>query len=143
MTQEIITEFLYSNETTLPFLLIVFATAFILGAIHALGPGHGKSLMAAYLIGSRGRIRDTLVLALTLTISHVFSVVILGIAIIVVFSLGLSCVLITLGIIMLKASHLIKGRLGGNKIRLLPVAGSIIIFGVGIYIIIRAYLAFS
>ena len=35
-----------------------FAVAFLAGAAHALGPGHGKSLAAAYLIGAGGRVRD-------------------------------------------------------------------------------------
>ena len=59
-------------------IVLVLIVAFILGAIHALGPGHGKSLMAAYLIGSRGRIRDAITLALTLTISHVSTVLLVG-----------------------------------------------------------------
>ncbi|OLT25454.1 hypothetical protein BJF79_12855 [Actinomadura sp. CNU-125] len=32
--------------------------AFVAGALHAVGPGHGKSLAAAYLIGTDGRVRD-------------------------------------------------------------------------------------
>ena len=39
-----------------------FALALLAGAAHAVGPGHGKSLAAAYLIGSRGRVRDAVVM---------------------------------------------------------------------------------
>ncbi len=49
-----------------------------LGAAHALSPGHGKTLVAAYLVGSRGRVRHALALGLLVTFTHVFSVVILG-----------------------------------------------------------------
>jgi nickel/cobalt transporter (NicO) family protein len=37
---------------------LAFVLAFAAGAGHAVAPGHGKSLAAAYLAGSRGRIRD-------------------------------------------------------------------------------------
>ncbi len=50
----------------------------MLGAIHALGPGHGKSLMAAYLVGVRGKVKDAIILALSITFSHVFSVIVIG-----------------------------------------------------------------
>jgi nickel/cobalt exporter len=48
------------------------------GAAHALGPGHGKTIVAAYLVGSRGTLRHALVLALTVTLTHTASVVALG-----------------------------------------------------------------
>jgi len=243
MNQDIIKEVLYYQQLSLPVLLLVLAVAFILGAIHALGPGHGKSLMAAYLIGSTGRIRDAVVLALTITISHVFSVIIigllafwimdffwpekiskwlglfsgvaifviglwlfitryrvlkqkakkkftlenvhkhanhhhhpypselsiwsnialgfssgiipcpkaivilllaisvqkitLGIAIILVFSLGISLVLVTLGIIMVKAAYLLKGRFEDRRVRILPLIGAVVIIGLGIFLTIR------
>ena len=78
MNQDILKEVLYYEQLSLSTLFLVHAVAFVLGAIHSLGPGHGKSLMAAYLIGSKGRIRDALILSLTLTLSHVFSVILIG-----------------------------------------------------------------
>ena len=48
------------------------------GAAHALGPGHGKTLVAAYLVGSRGTAGHALLLGLTVTITHTSSVVALG-----------------------------------------------------------------
>lgn len=51
-----------------------YATAFVLGALHAFEPAHGKSVMAAYLIGQRRRVKDAVLLALTITITHTFSV---------------------------------------------------------------------
>ena len=40
-----------------PFMLVALLLAFGFGALHALGPGHGKTLMAAYLVGAGGRAR--------------------------------------------------------------------------------------
>ena len=56
------------------------------GAAHALGPGHGKTLVAAYLVGSRGRVRDALVLGGVATFAHTFSIFIIGAALIWIFS---------------------------------------------------------
>lgn len=78
MTQEFIKNALYAEQISLPIFFLILGIAFMLGAIHALAPGHGKSLMAAYLVGSAGRLRDAFLLALTITISHVFSVIVIG-----------------------------------------------------------------
>ena len=48
--------------------------AFIFGAGHALSPGHGKTLVAAYLVGSRGTVRHAVFLGLVVTLSHVSGV---------------------------------------------------------------------
>ncbi len=48
------------------------------GAIHALSPGHGKTIVAAYLIGSKGTARHALLLGLTVTATHTSSVYALG-----------------------------------------------------------------
>lgn len=53
-------------------------TAYGLGAAHALEPGHGKTLVAAYLAGSSGKIRDAILLGILVTIFHTLSVFILG-----------------------------------------------------------------
>ncbi|MDR3629834.1 MAG: sulfite exporter TauE/SafE family protein [Desulfocapsaceae bacterium] len=58
--------------------LMGFATALILGAFHALGPGHGKAMVAAYLVGAQGRIADAVKLGVIVTLTHVFSVLVLG-----------------------------------------------------------------
>lgn len=52
--------------------------AFGWGAGHALSPGHGKTLVGAYLIGSRGTIGNALVLGLTVTLAHTFTVFVAG-----------------------------------------------------------------
>jgi nickel/cobalt exporter len=53
--------------------------AFFLGAAHALTPGHGKTVVAAYLVGSRGRIADAIYLGAAVTATHTASVFVLGI----------------------------------------------------------------
>jgi ABC-type nickel/cobalt efflux system permease component RcnA len=55
------------------------AIAFGLGAAHALSPGHGKTIVAAYLVGARGTARHALFLGLTTTITHTAGVFALGI----------------------------------------------------------------
>lgn len=55
-------------------------TALFLGAVHALSPGHGKTLVGAYLIGSRGTPRHAVFLGLTVTVTHTLGVFILGLA---------------------------------------------------------------
>ena len=52
--------------------------AFFWGAAHALTPGHGKAVVAAYLIGARGRARHAGILGLTVTLTHTAGVFVLG-----------------------------------------------------------------
>jgi ABC-type nickel/cobalt efflux system permease component RcnA len=54
------------------------AGAFFLGAFHAMEPGHGKSIVAAYLIGTRGTTMEALLLGLTTAFTHLTSVVIIA-----------------------------------------------------------------
>jgi len=51
-----------------------------LGALHALEPGHGKTLVAAYLVGSRGTTWHAAMLGLIVTASHTAGVYLLGAA---------------------------------------------------------------
>ncbi|MCC6587785.1 MAG: sulfite exporter TauE/SafE family protein [Bryobacterales bacterium] len=60
------------------FILSALAVAFFLGAAHALTPGHGKTIVAAYLVGSRGRLIDAFYLGGVVTLTHTFSVFVLG-----------------------------------------------------------------
>ena len=57
--------------------LIMLVSAFCLGAVHALEPGHGKTVVAAYLVGSRGRAWDAIILGAVVTLTHTMSVLIL------------------------------------------------------------------
>ncbi len=56
---------------------LLFAAA--LGAFHALSPGHGKTIVGAYLVGSRGTVKHAAFLGLTVTITHTLGVFALGI----------------------------------------------------------------
>jgi nickel/cobalt transporter (NicO) family protein len=59
--------------------VLLFAlSAFVLGALHALEPGHGKTVVAAYLVGSKGRVRDAVLLGGVVTFTHTFSIILLG-----------------------------------------------------------------
>ena len=52
--------------------------ALAVGAVHALAPGHGKAIAAAYLVGGRGRVRDALILGAAVAGMHLVSVVALA-----------------------------------------------------------------
>jgi nickel/cobalt transporter (NicO) family protein len=52
--------------------------AFGLGAIHALSPGHGKTIVAAYLVGARGTAKHAAFLGAMVTFTHTISVFFLG-----------------------------------------------------------------
>ncbi len=56
----------------------LLALALGFGAVHAVGPGHGKTIMAAYLVSSRGRPRDAVLLGGVVSIMHTASVLVLG-----------------------------------------------------------------
>jgi nickel/cobalt exporter len=59
-------------------MLAGMAVAFGLGAIHALSPGHGKTIVAAYLVGSRGTAKHAAFLGGMVTFTHTISVFFLG-----------------------------------------------------------------
>jgi nickel/cobalt exporter len=59
-------------------LLFLLLAAFGWGALHALSPGHGKTMVAAYLVGARGTARHAFALGATVTISHTIGVFALG-----------------------------------------------------------------
>ena len=59
-------------------LLTAALAAFVLGAAHALTPGHGKTIVGAYLVGSRGTAWHALFLGLTTTVTHTLGVFLLG-----------------------------------------------------------------
>src|SRR3712207_9133421 len=50
----------------------------MLGGLHALTPGHGKTLLASYLVGSRGTVRHAVFLGGTVTFAHTASVIATG-----------------------------------------------------------------
>ena len=63
---------------TLPVVALALLAAMALGAAHAVSPGHGKTIMAAYLVGTKGTAMHALFLGLTVTVSHTLGVLGLG-----------------------------------------------------------------
>ncbi len=59
-------------------LVLLLLAAFGWGAVHALSPGHGKGMVAAYLVGTRGRARDAIALGGIVTVTHTIGVFALG-----------------------------------------------------------------
>jgi nickel/cobalt transporter (NicO) family protein len=68
------------SQHDIPFnvMLIGIAVAFAFGALHAKSPGHGKTMVAAYLVGSRGTMKQAAFLGGMVTLTHTISVFILG-----------------------------------------------------------------
>jgi nickel/cobalt exporter len=69
---------LQTSDLTPPIVIVSLLTAMALGAAHALTPGHGKTVMAAYLVGTRGTARHAVTLGLTVTIAHTVGVLLLA-----------------------------------------------------------------
>ncbi len=59
-------------------LVLLLLASFAWGAVHALSPGHGKAMVAAYLVGSRGSARHAVALGATVTVTHTVGVFLLG-----------------------------------------------------------------
>jgi ABC-type nickel/cobalt efflux system permease component RcnA len=65
-----------------PFVLLAaLVTAAAIGAGHALTPGHGKTLMAAYLVGSRGTALHAVGLGLSVAVSHTLGILVLAVVV--------------------------------------------------------------
>ena len=67
-----------------PFMLVALLLAFGFAALHALGPGHGKTLMAAYLVGAGGSARHAIAVGGSVAGMHTASVVALGFVVLTV-----------------------------------------------------------
>jgi ABC-type nickel/cobalt efflux system permease component RcnA len=78
VTRGSFTDLITTRELTLSAVVIALLVAAALGAFHALEPGHGKTVVAAYLVGSRGTARHALILGLIVTASHTAGVYLLG-----------------------------------------------------------------
>jgi ABC-type nickel/cobalt efflux system permease component RcnA len=93
------------------------ATALLLaaffGAAHALTPGHGKTLVAAYLVGERGTIWHALFLGLMTTLSHTWAV--LAVAILVTFF----------------------PTTGSAVEKFMPLVGGLLVAGLGFWLLLR------
>ena len=102
-------------------ILLSLVLAAGLGALHAISPGHGKTVMAAYLVGSRGSARHAVVLGLIVTAAHTVGVV-------------------GLALVTLLASDILPPE------RLYPVLGlssGAIVIGIGLYLLTARWRALT
>ncbi len=76
--QRRLTQLLSSSALSLNVILLAMFVAFGLGAFHALSPGHGKTVVGAYLVGSRGTAKHAILLGGIVTITHTLGVFLLG-----------------------------------------------------------------
>jgi len=113
------TELITSKRSDVLFLLAAALIAATLGGFHALEPGHGKTLVAAYLVGSRGTARHAVMLGGIVTASHTISVY-------------------ALGVITLYASQWIMPE---QLYPWLGAASGLIVAGIGFVLFIRRYLS--
>jgi nickel/cobalt exporter len=72
------TQLITLQNLTLPTILFAVLVSMLWGAMHAMTPGHGKTIVGAYLVGSRGTIKHAVYLGLTTTITHTLGVFALG-----------------------------------------------------------------
>jgi len=75
---DVLSALLRNGPVDLGALVATVLVAMLLGALHALGPGHGKAMVAAYLVGSRGTPSQAVVLGATVTATHTIGVYLLG-----------------------------------------------------------------
>jgi nickel/cobalt transporter (NicO) family protein len=69
---------LIEHDLSVGFFGFALVVAMAAGALHALGPGHGKSVMAAYLVGANGRARHAVAVGVAISLMHTASVIVLG-----------------------------------------------------------------
>lgn len=73
------TDLVARQDLSVGFALLAFVAAMALGALHAFAPGHGKTVMAAYLIGREGSFRQAAIVGLSVTATHTLGVLVLGV----------------------------------------------------------------
>jgi nickel/cobalt transporter (NicO) family protein len=101
------------RQLTLGVGLLAIGMALVLGASHAVLPGHGKTVMAAYIAGRQGSVRDAVMVGATVTATHTGGVLALGLALTVSTTLAGEVVLGWLGV----ASGLLIAGLGLSLVR--------------------------
>ncbi len=65
-----LTDLVGERTLTIPFAIFALGLSFVLGGFHALAPGHGKTVIAAYLVGAEGTRRQAFLLGLTVAVTH-------------------------------------------------------------------------
>ncbi len=76
--RDLFTQAIARRSLTPGIMLAGLLIALVFGAFHALSPGHGKTMVAAYLVGARGTTRHAVLLGLIVTITHTLGVFALG-----------------------------------------------------------------
>jgi len=68
----------FDNVQNNPFsLLVIIGLGFIIGVLHSLSPGHGKTIMGSYITMTESNLKNIILLATSITISHIFIVLVL------------------------------------------------------------------
>lgn len=112
-----VTDTIRSKELTTNMILVAMGISLLLGMGHAFSPGHGKTVMAAYLIGERGTAWHAVILGIIVTVVHVWSVFLIG-------------------LIVLYASE----KVSSEQINFWTgLASGIIIVGIGLFLFFRRY----
>lgn len=75
------TQTLVHQTLTPQFRLLGLGIAFLFGMAHAMSPGHGKTMVAAYLVGTRGTPQQALLLGVITTLTHTLGIFLLGFAV--------------------------------------------------------------
>jgi ABC-type nickel/cobalt efflux system permease component RcnA len=112
------TELMATKQLGVGIVLIALAVAVGLGAFHALEPGHGKTLVAAYLVGSHGNVKHAFLLGLIVTAAHTAGVYLLG------------------AVTLYASQYIVPDRL----YPWLGVVSGIMIAGLGALLLVRRYL---
>ena len=112
------TELIATKQIGFGIALLAAIIAAGLGALHALEPGHGKTIVAAYLVGSKGTARHALLLGIVVTISHTAGVYLLG------------------GITLYAQKYILPDRI----YPLLGVLSGILIAGTGCFLFLQRFL---
>ena len=77
-TKDGFAELISAKDLSVPVMMVSLLIAMMLGAGHALTPGHGKTIVAAYLVGQRGTAKHAAFLGLTVTATHTIGVFAMG-----------------------------------------------------------------
>ncbi|MFZ7126646.1 MAG: HupE/UreJ family protein [Desulfobacterales bacterium] len=115
--------------------------ATVWGAAHAFTPGHGKAIVAAYLVGSRSTAWHAAYLGLTVTATHTLTIFLLGLALVLAFSFGLAGVLVAVGLIFVRGGQLLERMPKVNPaLHLMPVLSALLVAALGFWVTASAVL---
>ncbi|MCW3061181.1 MAG: putative nickel transporter [Capsulimonas sp.] len=110
--QDRFTQTIAAKNLTPGVMLLGLLVAFVFGSFHALSPGHGKTMVAAYLVGTRGTVKHAFLLGVVVTITHTLGV----------FALGL--------ITLFASQYIVPEKL----FPILSVISGLAVFGVGLWL---------